>query len=105
MAGGKLDRAPQLVALHRTDEDLVAGEEPRQLGICRAAAIEVGANGEHDSGTAVTVLMQSHERAGEGGALGRVVTEREGLLELVHGHERVALPAGTRGRLLERPNG
>ena len=50
---GKLDRAPQLVALHRADEDMVGRHQRTSSGIRRAVAVEVGADGEHDGGVAL----------------------------------------------------
>ena len=46
--GGQLDRSAELVAPHRADEQLVVAEQRRQLGVLGAAAVEVGAHGEHD---------------------------------------------------------
>ena len=43
-----LDRAPQLLARHRADEHVVGAEQPRELRVGGAAAVEVGAHGEHD---------------------------------------------------------
>ncbi len=45
----ELDRAAQLVAAHRADEQVVGVEQRRQLGVGRTAAVEVGADGnEHE---------------------------------------------------------
>ena len=48
-----LDRAPQLVAPHRADEHVVRGEQPRQLGVRRAAPVVVRADREHDDAAIV----------------------------------------------------
>jgi hypothetical protein len=43
---GQLDRPPQLIAAHRTDGDLVRAEQTPQLGMARAAPVEVGTDPE-----------------------------------------------------------
>jgi hypothetical protein len=94
----------ELIALHRTDEDVVCPEEPSELGIHRAATIEVGAHGDDDAGAVPAVLARRGERVGEGRALGRVVAERERLLELVHGHEHAAGRVGPGGGRFQGPH-
>ena len=60
-----LDRAAQLVARHRADEHVVGAEQARQLGIGGAAAVEVGAHGEHDDAAAVAIARRADERVDE----------------------------------------
>ena len=50
---GQLDRAPQLVVVHRADEDVVGGQQRSKLRICGAATVEVRAHGEDDGGSAL----------------------------------------------------
>ncbi len=102
---GTLDRPPQLVALHRSDEDVVGTDEPDQVGICRAVAVEVGANGEDHAGPAPGVRAQRDEGVDERGPLVPVATQREALLELVDRDEQAIVRRRVGGCPLERPHG
>ena len=44
------DRAPQLLGPHRADEHVVGGEQTRERRVLGAAAVEVGAQRDHDDG-------------------------------------------------------
>ena len=68
----QLDRAAQLLVLHRADEDVVGAQQRAELRVGRAVAVEVGAHGEHDGGRARTVVAGSGERLDELRPLGRV---------------------------------
>ena len=46
--GGADDRPPEFLGLHRADQHVVRGEQARQRRVLGAAAVEVGAQGNHD---------------------------------------------------------
>ena len=88
-SAGPLDRPSQLVARHRADEHVVGAEQARQLGVGGAAAVEVGAHGEHDDAAAARSRAARDERRDELAALLLVRAGGEQLLELVdHEHAR-----------------
>ena len=66
---GQLDRAPQLVAAHRTDQDVVGAHQARQFRICVAAAVEVRAHRHEHDRLPVRVASRGHERVRERRAL------------------------------------
>ena len=82
-----LDGAAELGAVHRPDQHLVLGDpagQPRERG---ARAVEVGADHEHGTRSAVGRVEVGGQRLDERGLLLRVVAEREQLLELVDAEE------------------
>ena len=81
--GGQLDRPAQLVAAHRPDEHVVGAEQPRQLRVGGAAAVEVGADGDQHQRAPPRVARARDERVDERRALGLVAAGGEDLLELV----------------------
>ena len=99
---GGLDRAPQLVAAHRADRHVAGAQHPPQLGVARAAPVEVGAQGDQDDRAAARVAHGGDERVGERGALVLVAAGGEELLELVDGDHEPALGRGLCDRLPER---
>jgi hypothetical protein len=100
--GRQLDRAAQLVAAHRADEDVVGAQQARQLGVGVAAAVEVGAHGNEHERPPARVTRGGDERVDERRSLALVAAGREDLLELVHGDDQSAARGGVGGRLLER---
>lgn len=87
-AGGKLDRAAQLVGAHLPDEDAVTVEQRRQLLVCRAALEEVGAQGEEEGGVALRSPRGSGERGNERPAFLDGDVRAQQLLELVYGEDQ-----------------
>jgi hypothetical protein len=79
-----LDRTAQLVLAHRADEDVVGGEQPRQLGIRGAAPVVVRTQRQHDDAAAA-----ADQLCDEGAALTFVAARHESLLELVDGDDGV----------------
>ena len=100
--GGQHDRAPQLVAAHRPDRHVVGAEHAPQLGVARAAAVEVGAQRDQHERAAARVAHGGDERGGERGPLGLVAAGGEQLLELVDGDHEPARGRRLRDRVLER---
>ncbi len=99
----QLDRAAQLVAAHRPDGRLVGAEQPPQLRIGGAAAVEVRADGhEHDRSPA-RVARRSHQRVHERRTLALVAAGHEGLLELVDGEHQPPFGGRRGGRVVQRP--
>ena len=86
----QLDRPPQLVAPHRPDEDVVGGEQPRQLGVGGAAPVEVGADRQEHDRAPARVAGGRDERVDERVALLLVAARSEQLLELVDGEDEPA---------------
>ena len=99
---GQLDRAPQLGAAHRADQHVAGTQQPRQLGIGRAAPVEVGAHGQQHERAAARIARGGHERVHERGALALVTTRRERLLELIDRHDHAAGARGGGRRTVER---
>ena len=99
---GQLDRPPQLVAAHRTDGNLVRAEQTPQLGVARAAPVEVGTDRQQHECAATWVARAGDERVDERAAFALVAAGREGLLELVDRDDQTALRRHPGRRLLER---
>ena len=89
-ARGQLDRAPQVVRLHRADEDVVLRELGGERGEGRKAAVEVGPDGDDDR----LVRRGTRERVEEDHALGLVAAEREDLLELIDDEQELRAAHG-----------
>ena len=106
---GQHDRAAQLVAAHRADRDVAGAEHPPQLGVARAAPVEVGAQGDQHERATARVAHGGDQRVHERGPLGLVVAGGEQLLELVDGdHEaavRRCLRPPARGRRADERRG
>jgi hypothetical protein len=98
----QLDRPPQLVAAHRTDRYLVRPEQAPELGIARAAPIEVGADGEQHERSPAWVARAGDERVDERVALVLVAAGGEDLLELVDRDDQATVWRDAGHRLLER---
>ncbi len=101
---GALDRAPQLVARHRSDEHVVGAEQARELRVGGAAAVEVGAHGQHHD--AVFIARDTHKPGDELGSLRLVRAGGEQLLELVDRQDTAPFarePAGCAAKLAQRP--
>ena len=98
---GQLDRAPQLVAAHRTDRNLVRAEQAPELGIARAAPIEVGPDGEQHERSPARVARAGDKRVDERVALVLVAAGGEDLLELVDRDDQATVWRGAGRRLLE----
>ena len=79
----QLDRPAPLIAAHRPDENLVGADEPGEVSVLGAAAVEVGPDCEHDDQALVGVAGTLDERVEERLPLGRVAAGGEYLLELV----------------------
>ena len=94
-SGRELDCAPQLVAAHRADQDLVGAEQARELREAGAVAVEVGAHGDEHERAPTGVARARHERVDERRALRVVAAGGERLLELVDRDD----PALARGQL------
>jgi hypothetical protein len=91
----QLDGTAQLVAAQRAHEDVVGAEQPGQLGIGGAAAVEVGADCDEHQRAQVRIACRAEQGVHEGRALGLVVAGGEELLELVDGDHQ----PDARGRL------
>ena len=87
---GQLDRAAQLVAAHRPDGRLVGAEQPPQLRVGGAAAVEVRADGDEHDRPPARVARASDQGVHERRALALVAAGGEDLLELVDGERRAA---------------
>ena len=94
----QLDRAPQLVAPHRTHQNVVGAEQRRQLRIGGAATVEVRPQGDEHERPPALVARAVDERVDERGPLGLLDAGGEQLLELIHRQDQPFL----RSRLLER---
>ena len=86
-AGGQLDRAAQLVAAHRPDEHVVGAEQPRQLGVAGAAAVEVGAHGDQHERAAAGSRAAASSASTNAARSRLVAAGGEELLELVDGDQ------------------
>ena len=83
---GQLDRAAQLVAAHRPDEHVAGAEQPRELRVLRAAAVEVGADGDqHERARRIASAATSASANAARSSSSRQA--REQLLELVDGDD------------------
>jgi hypothetical protein len=82
---------------------VVGSEQTRQLRICRAAPVEVGAHREEHERAPARVARARDQRVGERRALVLVAAGREELLELVDRHDQPPPGRGFADRLLERP--
>ena len=91
---GQLDRAPQLVVVHRADEDVVGGQQRSELRICGAATVEVRAHSEDDGGSALA--DRTDQRGDERHALVLVPAGGEQLLELVDDEHGAAVAVRSR---------
>ena len=86
------------------DEHVVGAEQARQLGVRGAAAVEVGAHGQHHD--AVFIARDTHEAGDELGPLRLVRAGGEQLLELVDREDTAPFPsepAGCAAKLAQRP--
>jgi hypothetical protein len=101
-ARGQLDRAAQLVAAHRPDEHVVGAQQPRQLRVGGAAAVEVGAHTDQHERAAARVAGAGDERVDERGPLDLLAAGGERLLELVDRDDQPAVRRGLGHRLPER---
>ena len=87
-AGRELDRPAQLLARHRPDEHLVGADLGGKRPVLGAAAVEVGADREHDDDTLLGIVGEADERLCEGRPLAFVATGGEQLLELIDGEHQ-----------------
>jgi hypothetical protein len=97
------DHLAQLHVPHRADQHMVRGEQAREVRICRAAPVEVGAD-RHDDDAALVALCDPHQLRHEAAALLLVAADGERLLELVHREDDAAarIEAGGRATQLAR---
>jgi hypothetical protein len=79
----QLDCPSDLVGCHGADEQVIVTKKLGQIAICRAAAIVVGADGDHDDRPEHGVARDRHKTPNEARALVLVLADREELLELV----------------------
>jgi len=85
-AGGALDRMPHLVGPHRTEENLLGGNEPRQPFMRGAVSVEIRAQGDHD----LTLVLE--EAVEELPPCRVVVAKGESLFELIDDEQlRIAI--------------
>ena len=91
-AGSSIARA-QLVAAHRTDEHVVGAEQPRQLGVRGAAAVEVGAHGDQ------------HQRAGVAVARGRDAARPTNAARSASSWQAVKISSNWSTAITSRPRG
>ncbi len=99
--GGQLDRAPELFARHRWDQDLVRDEEVRQFPVRRATSVEIVPHGEHEHDPFGPARRRSGDGLDEGVPFAAVGAEREHLLELIHGDDEASFRRGGVDRRLE----
>jgi hypothetical protein len=87
-AGGQLDRAAQLVGVHRADQQVVGGKEAGQGGVGGAVAVVVGPHRHHHGQLPVGGLSGLGQGGQEPGPLILVAADGEGLFELVDDQEQ-----------------
>src|SRR5438093_1125301 len=88
------NRAPQLLALHWTDEDVVSCEQSRERRIRRAAPVEVRADCDHDEALVLVGVGGGRQGVDERGSLVIAAAGGEELLELVNHQDEMRVAAG-----------
>ena len=86
---GKLDRPPELVLVHRPDQDLVRGQQRCEPPVLGATPVEVRSHRDDDRGDAIGRRGGLRDGVEERGSFSRVRALREDLFELVDGQQRV----------------